>query len=318
MKILFLTDSYPNYVPDLLLHGLRKLLGPDIVDYPRKDCLYNGVIGLGICPEDQLCPGWFPEDDGTIDRDDVWHKVERGFFDMVICDLRAIKVLLDNCSQWPKKCAIIDGEDHPQKVPPGPYIVFRRETDGTDYSIPLPMALPEEVLNWINRYDFEPKKYTIGFLGSTQGGVRKSLVDTLADYYSDSLFKATTVPNNDNPTPDGRYSRDQYYQSMQQCLVVLNIAGAGYDTFRFWENAACNALHASMKMPLYIPQDFEDNTSIIRFETADELCRKIDVLLSDAEKYKEIIYNGRHKLVNTHLTIHRAKYFLNRITHLSY
>ncbi|MCP4252938.1 MAG: hypothetical protein GY775_05940 [Candidatus Scalindua sp.] len=43
MKILFITDSFPNYVPDLLLHGLRKLLGEQVVDYPRKECLYEGV-----------------------------------------------------------------------------------------------------------------------------------------------------------------------------------------------------------------------------------------------------------------------------------
>ena len=74
MRILFVTDSYPNYVPDLLLHGLRKLFGPDVVDYPRKNCLYDGVLGLGVCPDDQRCPGWFPDDDRQIDRSDVWRK----------------------------------------------------------------------------------------------------------------------------------------------------------------------------------------------------------------------------------------------------
>ena len=86
MKLLFLTHPYPNYVPDLLLHGLRKLLGPDVVDVPRKDCLYNGVLGLGICPPNQLCPGWFPPDRGDIDREDIPNKIKRGFFDYV--DLR--------------------------------------------------------------------------------------------------------------------------------------------------------------------------------------------------------------------------------------
>ena len=50
MKILFLTHPYPNYVPDLLLHGLRKLLGPDVIDFPRKDCLYDGILGVGRLP----------------------------------------------------------------------------------------------------------------------------------------------------------------------------------------------------------------------------------------------------------------------------
>ena len=77
MKILFLTDPYPNYIPVLLLHGLRKILGPAVVEYPKKDCLYAGVIGLGICPEDQLAPGWFPADNGEIDRDDIEKKIKQ-------------------------------------------------------------------------------------------------------------------------------------------------------------------------------------------------------------------------------------------------
>ena len=55
MKILFLTHYYPNYVSDLLLHGLRKLMGPDAVDFPCKSCLFEGVLGTGVCPDNQRC-----------------------------------------------------------------------------------------------------------------------------------------------------------------------------------------------------------------------------------------------------------------------
>lgn len=311
MKMLFVTDPYPNYVPDLLLHGLRKLLGPAVVDYPRKDALYDGILGLGVCPEDQLCPGWFPAEDGQVDRSDIWGKVEHGYFDIVVCDLRATAMLLKQLKQWPQRCAIIDGEDRPQKIPPGPYIVFRRETDGMDYSIPLPMALPEELLHWINRYDDLPKVYTIGFLGSTHDGERKRVVETLGRCYPQSLFQATAVPTKDDPAPAGRLSRDAYYRKLQQCKVVLSLAGAGYDTFRFWENAACDALHAAARMPILIPDDFRDGRSMVRFDSTDDLCRKIDVMLSNEEKAKDMICLGRHELINKHLTSHRAAYLLN-------
>lgn len=312
MNILFVTHPYPNYVPDLLLHGLRKLLGPNVVDFPRKDCLYEGVIGLGICPDDQKCPGWFPDDTG-VDRTDIWGKVQRGVFDHVVCDLRAVPFLMKHLKHWPKKCALIDGEDLPRKVPPGPYILFRRETDGMDYSIPLPMALPEEVLHWIAHYDDLPKEHTIGFLGSTNDGERKKLVETISGYYSDCLFQATTVPSADSPVPDGRLSRNEYYRSLQQCKAVMSIAGMGLDTFRFWENAACNAIHIAAKMPLLIPDDFIDGQSIIRFETVDELQSKLDLFLSNEDQRKEIIINARHHLVNKHLTTHRARYFMDRL-----
>jgi hypothetical protein len=209
--------------------------------------------------------------------------------------------------------AVIDGEDHPQKIAPGPFVVCRRETDGSDYSIPLPMALPQEVFEWITSYDNQPKNSTIGFLGSTHDGSRKSLVEALARYYPQSMFQATAIPSGDRPMPQGRMGRDEYYRRLQQCRFVLTLAGAGYDTFRFWENAACNAIHIAARMPLFIPDDFKDGHCILRFEAIDDLRRSIDPFLTDEERSQELIRNGRYLLYTKHLTTHRAEYFLNRI-----
>jgi glycosyltransferase involved in cell wall biosynthesis len=313
MNILFVTHPYPNYVPDLLLHGLRKLLGASVVDYPRKDCIYEGILGLGICPVDQRCPGWFPNDDGLIDRTDIWRKVQSNYFDLMICDLRALPQLTAQLNAWPKQCAIIDGEDHPQPLSPGPYLVFCRETDGSDHAIPLPMALPEEIFNWITMHDGLPKQYSIGFLGSTQNDHRKQLVETLKTYYPDALFQVTEIPNNHNPTPDGRMGRDRYYQQLQQCRMVLSLPGAGNDTFRFWEDAACNAVHLAPRIPLFIPDDFDSNKEIVRFSDIDELIHKIDEIASDHQSSTDLIRCSRQKLVQHHLTTHRAVYFLERV-----
>ena len=313
MKILFLTHSYPNYVPDLLLHGLRKLLGPAVVDYPRKDCLYEGVLGLGVCPEDQRCPGWFPAEDPACDRQDVWRKVVQGYYDLVLCDLRALPLMTKHLNQWPQRCVLIDGEDSPQYLAPGPYVVCRRETDGSDYSLPLPMGFPEELLSWISRYDAIPKQYSIGFLGSTHDGERRRLVEMLAASYPGAMFQATDVPSPDNPFPGGRLGRDAYYRTLQQCRMVLSLAGAGYDTFRFWENAACNALHLCMRSPLYLPDDFVDGREILRFSTVQELRRKLEPIIADQNRMQDIISMGRRKLVQKHLTQHRARYLLDRV-----
>lgn len=313
MKILFITHPYPNYVPDLLLHGLRKLMGPRVVDYPRKDCVYDGILGLGICPNDQRCPDWFPHDNGQIDRTDIWSKVENDYFELVVCDVRALTKLSDRLKTWPKHVVIIDGEDLPQPLSPGPYIICRRETDGSDYSIPLPMALPEEIFNWIIRYDGLPKSFSIGFLGSTHNDNRKQLIETLSHIYSDTLFCATKIPSPDDPKPDGRLSRDRYYQQLQRCRIVLSLGGAGWDTFRFWEHAACHAAHIANRAPLYIPNDFINNQEIIRFGGMDELRRKIDALIKDDQLMRDQMNEGRGKLLRHHLTTHRAVYFIDRV-----
>jgi hypothetical protein len=313
MKILFVTHHYPNYVPDLLLHGLRKLFGPSVVDYPRKECLYHGVLGLGVCPDDQLCPGWFPDDQGKVDRDDIPAKLATGFFDVVVCDVRSFPALTALIKAIPKRLAVIDGEDKPYPIKPGPYIIFRRETDGSDFSIPLPMALPEEIFNWITNYDDAPKLYSIGFLGSTQDGQRKKIVEALASRYSSTLFQATSIPSSINPKPDGRLGRDIYYRSLQSCKVVLTLAGHGFDTFRFWENAACNSIHASVRFPLFIPSDFADDQEIIRFTRIEELLENIDRILSQEDRHRNIIRDSRYKLAKSHFTIHRAAYFVNQV-----
>jgi hypothetical protein len=177
MRILFITHPYPNYMPDLLLHGLRKLLGTDVVDFPKKDCLYQGVLGLGVCSEDQLCPGWFPRDDGRIDREEIVEKVSRGYFDLIICDGRAAPFFSSIISVLPPRMVMLDGEDRPGYISPNRYPICRRETDGSDFSIPLPMALPEEIFQWISSYDAVPKEYSIGFLGCASHGRRLDLIE---------------------------------------------------------------------------------------------------------------------------------------------
>ncbi len=313
MRILFLTHEYPNYVPDLLLHGLRKLLGPEVVDYPRKDCLYQGVIGLGVCPQDQLCPGWFPDDGESVDRSDINAKLKSGFFDLVVADQRLApwqNPFLIDCGT---AVVIIDGEDQPARIPAGNWIICRRETDGSDFSIPLPMALPEEVFNIIAGFDCEPKQYSLGFLGSTGDGQRRHLIEKLAHWYPDSLFAATEVPDPDMPSPKGRMGRLDYYRSLQQCRAVISLKGAGNDTFRFWENAACNAVHLVQSIPLFIPDPFVPRRHFVCFDSADDLRRQADSLLETEASCRQMVAEQRYHLYRHHLTSARATYFLDRV-----
>ena len=313
MRVLFITHPYPNYVPDLLLHGLRKLLGPEVVDYPKKKCVYDGILGLGVCPDDQRCPGWFPADGGQIDREDIPRKVVTGYFDYIVCDVRALGFLLKEVTDRPAGLVIIDGEDSPAGIPPGKYIICRRETDGSDYSIPLPMALPEEIFKWIVSFDDMPKQYSIGFLGSTQDGWRRQIVEVIAKYYPDALLKTSTIPIGSDPSPTGRFGRNDYYRSIQKCRIVLSLPGAGCDTFRFWENSACNAVHVAANSSLFIPHDFQKQVHSFKFATMEKLINIIDNILEDKITSHDVVQKARRHLVKFHLTTGRAEYFLGKI-----
>jgi hypothetical protein len=312
VKILFLTHYFPNYVADLLLHGLRKLLGPGVVDFPRKDCLYDGVLGIGVCPDNQRCDNWFPTDESGIDRDDMPSKIRNGYFDLIVCDYRCVPDYAEQLDKYANRIAIIDGEDQPQNIPTGRHVIFRRETDGADFSIPLPMALPEEIFRWIEAYDGVPKKYSIGFLGSTADEPRHKAVELLCKWYPDALMQATALPTAHAPEPLGRFGRGEYYRRLQQCGAVLSLAGKGYDTFRFWENAACNSIHCCQRMPLYIPQSFSDS-HMIWFDHPAQMRKKLDAVLESVDCTRAMIATARYHLLKHHLTTHRALYFIDKV-----
>ncbi|MCX8027199.1 MAG: hypothetical protein N3A62_05015 [Thermodesulfovibrionales bacterium] len=316
VRILFLTHPYPNYVPDLLLHGLRKLLGERVVDYPKKECLYEGYLGTGVSDENMLLKGWFPQD-ANIDRDDIEKKIAKGFFTYVISDIRAINTVLSGSLDIPLniRFAIIDGEDTKQRIPIGNYVVFQRETDGFDNTIPLQMSMPEEVLNLIKRFDNVEKKYSVCFLGSSVNSLdnRNTYIQEIKKRYKDALLTLTHIPTPENPMPSGRLGRLDYYAALQSCKVVVNLKGAGYDTFRYWENSSTLSLHLSQKTPLHIPNDFVEGKHIMRFSDVGEMINKIDMVLQDKINTAEITQSCRQHLLKCHLTTKRAEYVMTKL-----
>jgi len=308
---LFVVHSNPNYVPDLLLHGFRKIIGPAVVEFPRKDCLYTGDVGYLEKPDQHTVPRWFPPDCGQIDRSDIVRKIDTGYFRYIICDVRVFSEFRANLSTWPSGLVVVDGEDTPVKIPVGPYAICRRETDGSDYSIPLPMALPEEIMDWIASFDQERKSHSVGFLGGIdhQKNERGTFVEALAQRYGDALLKRYGGGVN----PEGQLNRGDYYRHLQQCRIVLNLKGAGCDTFRFWENAACKAVHISQRMALLIPDDFKEGSHLFRFSDTDELFRTIDRILDGRVDAEQMIAKAREHLRLYHTTDKRAVYLLDHL-----
>ncbi len=316
MKILFFCSPDANYVPDLLLHGLRRLFGPDVVDWPRKDGLYRGEFSC-LTP-DQAVPGLMDDDD-AVDRTDIDAKIDSGYFTLIFADIRSIRLERDRINRILDRktipLAFVDGEDQPSMIRPGNFAVMQRETDGSDHTIPLPMAMPVQVLDWLDRYADQPKEYSVGFLGARANSsvTREHMPDEVARLFPDHMIRMTTVPDPANPKPDGRLSRDEYYRTLQKCKIVLSLPGAGYDTFRYWENAACSGAHLAYRTPLHIPHDFREGREIVRFSTVGELIGAVDALLRDESRALEIGARSRAWLRRFHTTERRAEYVLNRL-----
>ena len=168
---------------------------------------------------------------------------------------------------------------------------------------------------WPCRHDGLAKRHSVGFLGS-RGALthdRNDLLDGIAARYPDNLIRASAVPSAADAMPQGRMGRDDYYKTLQQCRVLLTLAGAGYDTFRYWEHAACGGVHVAARMPLFIPDDFAEGAGILRFRDLSEACRAIDFALENASRAEAFAEESRATLLAKHTTVKRAEYVLNRM-----
>ena len=305
MNVLLLTSAYPNMTPDLLLHGMRKLIGDAAVDFPRKHTVYEGVCGQ---PNSDRVPNYMP-DDSKVDRDDLEAKVASGFFDFVICDIRAFAEQIELLRKSTCPLALLDGEDYPRPIKPGPYLILRSATDGTDFSVPVQYAMPQELMDWIDSHQDEPKTHSIGFLGS-RGALtpdRNGMLDDLARMFPDSLITAWEVGQNPSS------SRDLYYKDMQSCKILLNLPGAGVNAFRYWENATCNALNVAKRVPLLVPNDFREGIEVQKFTTLTELAYIVEQVLSDRIDWRGYSERSRDWVRKYHTTETRAEDVVGKI-----
>lgn len=121
MNILYITSSTTDYLADSLLHGLRTLLGSSVVDYPKCEVLYKkGDVNLASAAHGKgfTCYGLL--DDISVDRYDIFGKVQRGYFNLVVfSSIHRQFGLYVQFFPWliPGRTIIIDGEDDPAPYP---------------------------------------------------------------------------------------------------------------------------------------------------------------------------------------------------------
>lgn len=71
-QVLFLADPGPDYVADGLFHGLRTLLGPAVVDWPKREPLYQGADATTVYGKGFGFYGLLP--DIPVDREAVFER----------------------------------------------------------------------------------------------------------------------------------------------------------------------------------------------------------------------------------------------------
>lgn len=133
-RILFLTTPEEDYLADSLLHGLRVLIGPKVVDYPR--CIFldddlaanvrahmhgRGFTLYGTRPKAEA---------DSIDRTHVWQRVRSGEFSKVVFSAiwRQYGLFLQHRDiLTPENTVFIDGEDTANLFPYSASLLRRPE-----------------------------------------------------------------------------------------------------------------------------------------------------------------------------------------------
>jgi hypothetical protein len=124
-RVLLITPGHDDFLIDGLLHGLRELLGDEVVELPRADHLYKGypaprkqrLHGLGFVFSELLAS------DAKVDRDRALYRAVENEYDLVI--FGDIWRCFGQWVQWMPKLrkagvplAVIDSSD---RIEPYPY-----------------------------------------------------------------------------------------------------------------------------------------------------------------------------------------------------
>ena len=165
MKILFIHSEgnnthYNDYMSDLLLHGLRQLIGFEVIDYPGSWYMYSDEIlnrqydknklwGKGLTIKNTL------NNYNSIDRTDIEKKIQNKYFDLVIySSIRRSDLFLESVIKYNNKFLFIDGEDdnYIDERYSNSGLYFKRElVNNKSNLIPISFAVPKEkILKSIN------------------------------------------------------------------------------------------------------------------------------------------------------------------------
>jgi SAM-dependent methyltransferase len=101
-----------------------------------------------------------------------------------------------------------------------------------------------------------------------------------------------------------------YRQLLRRSRISVSVAGAGYDTARFWEILAARAMLMTQDLDIVIPHGFTDGLDCVTFRSLDEFEEKLMYYMNRPELVTQIAERGHQRLVAHHTSTARARQFL--------
>lgn len=275
MKVLYIgTPTNSDFMSDCIFHGLRNILGTDVIDATKIDYMYESFPtenlknfhGSGFTLSRKL-------QDEPIDRTDIVGKIRSKYFDYVIYGashrnygLDFLELVIETYP--PNKIIFINGSDSDRARFQPPLITlngihFLRERFVEDNSHPISFAIPKEIIV----DNISEKEY---YLMPLVPGVGETYV------YPDE---------------------HAYYQAYQKSLFGLTWKKAGWDCLRHYEILSQGCL------PLFLDIHHLPTTMMKLFpRTQIEQLLDVAIKIEGYSKYMNFDYNERITITNVNFS----------------
>ena len=148
MKVLYISEGGQtcDYMRDMLFHGLRTLLGADVVDVHKIDTMYQGYPTETCYGKGFSIYGLLP--DIPVDRDNITQRISKHDFGLVIYgSIHRNRAYLAEVGAHYRLSEIIaiDGEDHADHPYPCRFLTFKRELEQPrEGFLPIQFAIPKQ------------------------------------------------------------------------------------------------------------------------------------------------------------------------------
>ena len=334
-RLLFLTSPKDDYLSDSVLHGLRSLLGDEVVDFPKKESLYRGFAagsgeryGLGFTLYGLL-------DDVPVDRHDVFERARGREFDFVVIgDVWRSFGLYAQLVPYLKPAGVplvlLDGFDSPAPVPTAPHfwrtpyrwflprprharVYFKRELTPMTNTFRRYFLLPPPLNGWVPfPRNFRPLAFSIP---------EEKIV---GEPPPKSQLLATHVVDREAAERLGRewgdhgvYSftdEESYYADLRRSRFGITTKRAGWDALRHYETAANGCVPAFRDLdrkPTTCAPHGLDRSNCVVYGDFDHLQRQLDEISEDL--YAELQANALAWARNNSTTA-RARQFLHELS----
>lgn len=191
-----------------------------------------------------------------------------------------------------------------------PQVVFKREyglnTTYPDHVFPLSFCFHYGYLPQRNI----PKKYEVSFWAVESHPKRSQALDLLSGKWDCDANGTVRNQNFSKYKRKGRF----YLEELAATKVAINIQGAGFDTLRYWEVPALGSVMVSEEPTILIPNNFIDGEHV-RFCKPDlsNLLEITQELLDDSAQRERLGSAAAKHAQEFHSTSARAKWFLERL-----